>query len=720
MIKAALTLLLSGIACNLLAQTQISGIVKDDKGEPLPGVNLLIKNSYDGTSSGSDGSFSFSTEEKGKQTIMATFVGYKTFEQEIDVDSKELQFSISLREEINQLDAVVISAGSFTAGEEKRRTILKAIDIATTAGATADIAGALNTLPGTQKVGESGRLFVRGGDGNETRTFIDGMAVLDAYGPAAPNTPSRGRFLPFMFKGTSFSTGGYSAEYGQALSSALVLNSKDKAEMNQTDIGLLSVGADVAHTQVWDKASWTGKIQYTDIRPYFGLINQRVDWKTPLVSLEGSTAYRQQVGKGMVKLFGNFNSSSLATYNHDILDPSLKQEYQLNNDYRYGNISYQTPLNEKWDLRSGFSYTLNSNKVKLDGSPLNESEKGIHAKSVLEHSVSDRLELRFGGEVLDRNYEASRIDEATNQTQTLEFREAVASSFAEAELYGSKKFVTKVGGRFEYNSLNNQSSIDPRVSVAYKPGKKGQFSFAYGSFRQSAKNQYVRMNNQLDQERAEHFILNYQIISDRKTFRIEAYYKNYFDLVKFADANPTAITSTGTGYAKGIELFWRDNETIKNVDYWISYSFLDTKRNYLNYPLAAIPTFASKHNFSFVYKHFVKSIKSQLGFTYSYSSGRPYYNPNLTSDLFQSQRTAAYQDLSANVSYLPKNWLIIYASCTNVLGRDNIFGYEYSSNSDASGEYVSRAVVQPAARFVFLGIFITISKNKSINQLPNL
>ena len=49
------------------------------------------------------------------------------------------------------------------AGEEKRRTILKAVDIATTAGATADIAGALNTLPGTTKNGESGRLFVRGG-----------------------------------------------------------------------------------------------------------------------------------------------------------------------------------------------------------------------------------------------------------------------------------------------------------------------------------------------------------------------------------------------------------------------------------------------------------------------------------------------------------------------------------------------------------------------------
>lgn len=720
MIKGILVGLMSLITVSVLAQTKISGLVKDAKGEVLPGVNVLIKNSYDGTSSGVDGSFSFVTEEKGKQAIVATFIGYKTFEQEVDLSSKELQFSIQLREEINQLDAVVISAGSFTAGEEKRRTILKAIDIATTAGATADIAGALNTLPGTQKVGESGRLFVRGGDGNEARTFIDGMAVLDAYGPAAPNTPSRGRFLPFMFKGTSFSTGGYSAEYGQALSSALVLNSKDKAEMNQTDIGILSVGADVAHTQVWEKASWTGKVQYTDIRPYFGLINQRVDWKTPPVAVEGSTAYRQMVGKGLIKFFGNFNRSSFSLYNHDILDSDIKQQFDLVNNYRYGNLSYQTAINSSWDLRSGVSYTLNQNNVKLDDVPMNEIEKGIHAKSVLEHSISDRVEVRFGGEVIDRNYEVSRVDLVSNQTQTQSFHEAITASFAEVEMYASKQLVAKIGGRYEYNSLSLQSTVDPRISLAYKPSKKGQFSFAYGNFRQSPKNQYLRNNNQLASEQAEHYILNYQIISDRKTFRIEGYYKRYSDLVKFTNGDPFLLTNSGKGYAKGIELFWRDSQTIKNVDYWFSYSFLDTKRDYLNYPSAAVPTFASSHNFSIVYKHFVKAIKSQLGFTYSYSSGRPYFNPNLVSEKFQSERTPSYQDLSANVSYLPKNWLIIYVSCTNLTGRDNVFGYEYSAQPNSNGEYISRGVRQPASRFLFMGVLITLSKNKSINQLPNL
>src|SRR4051812_18574101 len=178
MVKSTLTLFFVTLPLFLSAQTKIKGIVKDVKDVPLAGVNVMIKNSYDGSSSMTDGTFSITTEEKGAQTIVASFVGYKTYEKIIELRGNEIQLTINLKEEINQLDAVVISAGSFTAGDEKRRTILKAIDIATTAGATADIAGALNTLPGTQKVGETGRLFVRGGSGNETRTFIDGMVVL--------------------------------------------------------------------------------------------------------------------------------------------------------------------------------------------------------------------------------------------------------------------------------------------------------------------------------------------------------------------------------------------------------------------------------------------------------------------------------------------------------------------------------------------------------------
>jgi len=713
------TLFFIAIFQTCFSQTTISGKVVDEKGSPLPGANIVVQDTYDGTSSAADGSFTFETMETGSKILSVSSIGYITAQRAVDLRGKPVSLELVLREAISELEAVEISAGSFTAGEEKRRTVLKALDIVTTAGATADIAGVLNTLPGTQKVGESGRLFVRGGDGNETRTFIDGMAVLNAYNISAPNTPSRGRFSPFMFKGTSFSTGGYSAEYGQALSSALVLNSKDKVDMNQTDIGILSVGADVAHTQVWDKGSWTGKIQYTNIRPYFGLINQRIDWIAPPISLEGSTVLRQHVGNhGMFKFFGNFNRSNYQLYNHDIADPTLTQRYELTNKYSYGNASYTDVLSETWSIRGGLSYTLNDNDASINALPLIESERGLHGKLVLEHSMSDRVEIKMGGEVITRRYAADLLDTASGRAIHHAFQESIASSFVETEAYASNRFVTRAGARFEYNSLTGKAGVDPRISVAYKPGSTGQFSFSYGNFRQSPNNIYVRINSQLGSEKAEHFILNYQVINDNKTFRIETYYKKYSDLVKFQDAAGNLLDNGGNGYAKGIELFWRDNKTFRNVDYWISYSYLDTKRHYLNFPYAATPSFASTHNFSVVGKRFFSKLKTQVGLTYSYSSARPYNDPNTKT--FNGGMTPSYQDLSANLSYLPKPFLIIHLSCTNLLGRDNIFGYQYATVANQDGVFQGKAIQQAATRFLFVGVFITLSKNKTTNQLQNL
>ncbi|RAV98089.1 TonB-dependent receptor [Pseudochryseolinea flava] len=716
--KALSTFLFVLIGFQVLAQTKITGQVRDQKGDVVPLANVILQDTYDGTSADVEGKFEFTTTETGKQILVVKFMGYKDFVKEIDVMGKTIYVDAELEEAINELSAVTISAGAFMASDEKRRTVFRAIDIATTAGATADIAGALNTLPGTQKVGESGRLFVRGGDGNETRTFIDGMVVLDAYSPAGPNTPSRGRFLPFMFKGTSFSTGGYSAEFGQALSSALALDSKDNAELTRTDIGILSVGGDIAHTQAWKGGSAAGKIQYTNIRPYFNLVEQDVDWKKMPSSLETSAAFRQHLGKsGMIKFYGNFNQTDYALYNHPIDNPQARNLYDLTNKYRYMNGFFKNVLNENWSVRGGVSYTYQQNNALAAADNIIETQKGLHAKTVLEGALSEKIELKSGVEMITRTYDQDFFL-AEGADYTRGFEETVTAVFTEADVYTSNSFVTRAGARLEYNALSKDIAVDPRLSLAYKTGDNSQVSLAYGKFRQSPNDLWLRLNKELNAEKADHYILNFQHIADDRTFRAEAYYKKYNDLVKFAGDDASDLNNNGNGFAKGFELFWRDNKTVKNVDYWFSYSFLDTERNYLQFPKASVPNFASRHNFSVVYKHFIKDLKSQAGLTYSYASGRAYNNPNQVK--FNDGKTPHYSDLSFNWSYLPRPYVIIHFSCTNLLGRDNIFGYEYASTPDAEGVYNGRSIRLSAPRFLFLGIFITLSKEKSINQLPSL
>src|SRR3990170_1213898 len=179
------------------------------------------------TISAPDGSFSFPTTDTGITKLLVTISGYRPFEEKIIIRTTPLIFNVTLKESITELQAVILTAGSFEASDKKRGSVLKSIDIVTTAGQQADIVAALKTLPGAQQVGETEGLFVRGGTGAETKVFIDGMMVSNPFYSSVPDIAQRGRFSPLLFKGTVFSSGGYSAQYGQGLSSALILESID-------------------------------------------------------------------------------------------------------------------------------------------------------------------------------------------------------------------------------------------------------------------------------------------------------------------------------------------------------------------------------------------------------------------------------------------------------------------------------------------------------------
>lgn len=701
------------------AQSLITGTITDKKGEPIIGANVFLSGTYDGASTDIHGAFKFKTSEEGSQQLQVTYIGFAPYEQKLELPQAEISLNITLEETINRLQAVVITAGSFTAGEENSREVLKPLDIVTTAGATADIPGALNTLPGTQTVGESGRLFVRGGEGYETRTFIDGVEVMNAYSPSAPNTPSRSRFSPFMFSGTSFSTGGYSAEYGQALSSALILTSKDVPEQTRTDLSFMTVGTDVSHNHALKNGAVAGKLQYTNLTPYFEAVSQKIDWEKAPQSLDGNLMFRKKLNdKNMLKFYSNFSWSDFIIYQPRILPDNVSDRVELNNLYNYFNASHKSVLNDKWSVQSGVSYTRSEEDTNINESKAEELEQGVHLKSVFANDVSEKFSVSFGAEhfIRKHNFRYAAPADATNEI-TLD--QNLTAMFAEADIYTSNRFVTRVGARGEYNALQNAFYVVPRVSLAYKTDDHSQVSVAYGQFNQTGPNEFIRFNNDLKDEEAHHYIVNYQREIKGRTFRVEGYYKKYDNLIKFTAIDDVdSYSNEGSGYARGIDVFWRDNETFKGVDYWLSYSYLDTERDYRNFPYRARPHFASEHNFSAVFKYFVRSLKSQVGATYSYTSGRPYNNPNLTS--FNSQKTSAYHDLSINMSYLMKTNVIIHGSVTNVLGLDNVFGYESSTQPDENGQYVLRAIKQPAPRFIFLGVFITLSKDKTVSQLPVL
>ncbi|UOK41184.1 MULTISPECIES: TonB-dependent receptor [Flavobacterium] len=716
--KTLITLLVFLCSMSLFSQTTISGKVLDQKGKPVEGANVFIEGAYDGATSDANGDFSFTASEKGNQVLVITFLSFETQKVSIVIENYKPQ-TIKLKESVNTLDAVVISAGTFKAGDNSKAAALKPLDIVTTAGAAGDIIGALQTLPGAQIVGESGRLFVRGGESDETQTYVDGIRVAQPYNATANNIPTRGRFSPFLFSGMTFSTGGYSAEFGDALSSVLLLNTINEVDNEESNFSFMTVGLGASNVQKWKKSSLSVNLTYINLEPYQKVVKQNVDWEKPYQSMSGETVFRQGFNNGLFKFYAAFDYT---TFNLNQKNVNFSQPINVdtqNNNF-YTNASYKGNFGAGWGIHGGISFGYNQNKNEVDRSNLKNRENASHMKLKLTKKFSDRVHLAFGGD-----YFITDFEENYNDITLGEFKDGyynnITAVYAETDIFFSKKLAAKLGLRALNSTHIDKSSIEPRISLAYKTSKNGQVSLAYGDFHQNPVQNYLKFHSDFNYEKTSHYILNYIYSVNGRTLRAEVFYKDYSDLVKYDTYTPlfnSNYNNNGYGYAKGLDVFWRDNKTVKHLDYWISYSYIDSKRDYKNYETNVIPNFVANHTLSVVTKYWIEDWKSQLSITNSFATGRPYDNPNETA--FMNGKAKDYNSLSMSWAYLLSPQKILYFSVSNVLGRDNIFGYDYALSPDSNGVYQRQAITQPADRFFFIGFFWTISKDKSKNQLDNL
>lgn len=702
------------------AQQRVSGSVTDAKNNPIAGANVYLEGTYDGASTDINGAFQFETMETGTQNLIVSMMSYDVAMQSGDVSYlKEVR--IVLREAINQLNGVTLTAGSFTAGDNSKASVLKPLDIVTTAGAAGDFVAALQTLPGTAAVNEDGRLFVRGGGAEETQVFIDGQRVFQPFNATANNVPTRGRFSPFLFKGITFSTGGYSAEYGQGLSSVLLLNTTDIPDQEKTDISIMSVGGGVGHTEIWGNSSLSFNTSYINLAPYESLIpsNQGIQWNRPFESISGEVVFRKRGEKSMFKLYSGFNHSVLDIDQEDInFDDFVR--FRLKNNNLYFNSTYKHFLEDDWTITSGASLSIDTNDIGILENTIATNETASHLKMKVNKNFSNRFQLQFGTEYFVTNY-TDTFSAPNSDAFDSGFNDNLFGAFAEADVFFSNSFAMMLGVRTEHSSILNATSVAPRLSLAYKSGEMGQFSLAYGDFYQNPLTEYLKFQPNLETEKTSHYIFNYQYLDNGKTFRAEAYYKDYDGLVKFNTRIPqfnSEYTNEGSAYAAGLDIFWRDNKSIKNLDYWISYSYLNTERNYRNFRESATPNFAPKHSASIVGKYFITDLRSQVGLSYNYGSGRPYDNPN--TEAFLAEHTKPFNNLSLNWAYLISPQKILYFSVNNALGFNNVNGYQYADAPNTNGTFDRRAILPTADTFFFVGFFWTISKDKKSNQLNNL
>jgi hypothetical protein len=707
-------LFLLPMAMRVQGQTTIRGrVINGSSDAPIMYASVYLQHSTDAATADSAGFFVLTTSLQGAQVLVVTAIGYQEFDYQLVVGDVKDSIRIRLKSQAHQLGDVVITAGMIEATNDRLLTLVKPTDVLSNASSTGDLVGAFQNFPGVQRNGgdESG-LFVRGGDATETMMVIDGTTVQDPFFSSVPGIGQRSRFNPFQIKGMAFSTGGYSARYGQALSSVLDLKTTDLPEKTTISMGANVAGLMVSGSQRMGNNGLEYTANYSNFGPYYSLSTTNYDFYDKPQSTGLSMRWISKTADdGLFKLSMQYNHSSSGT---DIPDPNEVDtliRFSLHNDYFLVNTSYKKPLTGTLSLFTAAAYSHNQDNILWADTVFDRSDDRLQGRAELTWHPDNRFRLTAGGEVQHYSY-AQQFD-----TLQGEFTETLSAAYAEAEYKHASWFALKPGVRAEYSEILGKGNLVPRFALAIRTGPYSQIGAAAGIFCQTAPTQYLLLGYRPSFQQAVHYLVNYEWIKNDRSFRLEGYYKSYSQLVR-ENGVPYSpdpyrydlgtVNNSGFGYARGFDLFWRDKASIKNIDYWITYSYIDTRRLYQNYVAEVQPDFISTNNLNVIVKYFSDRLHTFISAAYNYASGRPYYNPMAKS--FFADRAPAYQNVSLKASYLTsikKVFAAFYVNFDNLTGYRNILGYRYSTDG------AFRSPVLPPQYFaVFAGVYLSFSEFK--------
>lgn len=676
--KTQLILILSAllIPCSAFAQTTIRGTVSDNQG-PLVGVNVFVVGTLDGGISDAEGNFSFVTQEKGVQTVRAVYLGYEDFNVTADL-SKLGTLDIRLREKAASIDEVVVTASTFSMGKSYQFKKLDALDVVMSGNSCGDLVSALQVLPGTQKVGEDGKLYVRGGESEECQTFINGMHVLAPYSTNVEGQSQRGRFSPFLFKGMSFSLGGYSGEYGQALSSVLPMETTDVAEADKLGVSASLVDWNVGGTKSFDRSSLSFNAALTHMGLYNAIFPDRCTWTRPYRKLSAEAQYKAELSPRTVfKSYVGYDWTAVGQRQPD-------RDLSLGEHNVYGNATLNTRFEGGYSLFVGAAYSAmiyDVESARVAGDHYHNFRNELHLKTDLRKTLSSALKLSVGVEDYVRGSEL-RYDAVG-----YDLRYNLFAAHFDANIRIARGLFLNISSREEYMGRSREWLVMPRATLSYVPNDSFQASLMAGRYSQTAQDDFLaRGEERMRQGLADHAILSLQYNGRRTMLRVEPYYKRYQRLPLLVDG---VYKAEGYGDSKGVDAFFET--ALGNLTLTASYSFNDSRRLYKDYDAPRTPEYASRHNLRATAKYAIGKVI--LGLADSYASGRVY----------AAGTTPYYNSLDANITYLAHPKVIVYASLNNLLGRTNIYRIE----PDGTRIGATRD------RFFYIGIFVSLKNNKA-------
>jgi len=522
-----------------------------------------------------DGKFSIKNIPVGSYQIRASAIGYSSrIKSDLIVSTaKPSVVEFELLETVIEIEAITVTSDLFQTAPTEVNSITNFSyeEIRRAPGGFEDVVRALSVLPGVA-IADPGRndLIVRGGAPSENLFLVDGMVVpnINHFGSqGATGGPLSFVNLDFVEE-SSFSTGGFSAIYGDKLSSVLQIKLQDgrsdriggKGTISATQFGFnlegpLSSNSDFifsvrrSYLDFIFKAAGFGFVpEYYDVLSKFNYI------------LDNNNSFSFL----FISAFDNVK------FFNETADQRFSNSRALGSDQ----TQYVTGISYRHLLKKGFfDISLNRNFIDFNTSQrdsllnpifLNESREGENTlKLDFVYKLSPMTEINFGAQIKQIKFktDVKLPSFLTTFGDTLEIYSLKAEEmFFKSNIYAqySNMFFNRIrlnlGIRTDYfSAIEQKFTFGPCLSLSYALTPISNLNFSTGIYHQNPSYIWLaadEVNRKLNQIQVEHYILGVDHrLRDDIIMKAEAFYKNYSNYPASLLRNYVVLANTGAGFA---------------------------------------------------------------------------------------------------------------------------------------------------------------------------
>ncbi len=657
----------------------ISGFVYDAaNGEALIGASVYLDQTRIGGSTNISGYYVIPRIPVGNYTLIAHYIGYKAYKQEIALAPGNEKKTITVRLHAESLvtEGVVVTGEAISAAEKLYEKEISMLEFSPRQikqipqVAEADLLRSLQTLPGVLPVSDfSSALYVRGGTPDQNLYLMDGT---DVYNPEH----AFGLFSTFntdAIKQIELSKGGFSAKYGGRLSSILSVTNLDGNREHFAATGAISLLS--AKTTIQMPLGKIGSLSGSVRRTYFDQTVAKFVSDVPdYYFLDGNLkAFFDLDEKNKLTVSGYGSTDKLNfTFRKKVRDQAgLKYDW----GNRTGSVRWTHVFSPQ--LFANFWVTGSRFDSDADFSQLFDyvfTEKNfisdISLKGDFEYHLSKTFQAGFGFE--QKNLHLIYRHQSQSGIINIDRRPKHYAAYILGNWQPSYRWEIETGLRFNLlEAQQNFKNLEPRFSAKYRLTDAFTLKAAGGTYyqylhrvpRSFIADNWVASDRTLKESSSKHAILGInKDVAAGYQIEIEAFYKDYHNVYAFNEnfsvdlpaaefENNLAIhTQTdgifhrGDGNSKGIEFLLRKDRGVFTG--WLSYSLARTKYTFdrINQGKTFTPRHDRTHAANLVgsidWKNFKRWLRGEapiqqrsnwrIGATFVYTSGQPITLPGST------------------------------------------------------------------------------------------